>query len=65
MSDSRTVRLCANASVPTSSEMSWISCFVSRLVVERARSWDSLACTHGCEEMCTLGGDADAIVALE
>lgn len=42
-----TVRPAASASQPTISEMSWTSCFVSRLVVLCDLSCDSLALRHG------------------
>ena len=47
---------CASASQATMVPISWIRVLVSRALVACERSWESLACRHGCREMFAFGG---------
>jgi len=49
-------RPAAVASQPTMKEISCTKAFVSRAFVVLERSWESLACRHGCVETWTFGG---------
>ena len=46
----------AVASNPTIRAISWTRAFVSRGFAVLARSWESLACRHGCVETWTFRG---------